>query len=223
MRIPKLAHLQVGQRVAALVAGATLRTIERLRPAGGATLAAASARPRFARRRITVDDLAIAERLLAVGARVPAAELRRAAGIGADGPFTWVVGQPLPDGVLLAYARECQMLAALPEQMETEVQALRVGGCAVVALPGEIYCGLGLAIKAQTPEGVAPTLVASLANDYVGYVATRGAIEEEGGYETWAARSALPAAGTGEAMVEVAVGLVEQVANRAHRGTHTQR
>jgi len=90
--------------------------------------------------------------------------------------------------------------------METEVLALRVGECACVALPGEIFVELGLQLKGQSPFH--PTLIASLANGYVGYVPTRGAIEQEGGYETWAARSALPAAGTGEAMVTLAAGLL---------------
>jgi hypothetical protein len=82
-------------------------------------------------------------------------------------------------------------------------------GCALVGLPGEIFVELGLAIKARSPFQT--TLVGSLANDYIGYVPTRRAQLEEGGYETWAARSALPAAGTGEAMVDSAVRLLSKL------------
>ncbi len=104
---------------------------------------------------------------------------------------------------------------------------LRVGGAAVVVLPGEVFVELGLAIKRGSPfqparsgsagttgssRAAGVTLIAVLANDYVGYIATRRAIQEEGGYETWAARSALPAAGTGEALVEEAVRLLNQLA-----------
>ncbi|MER3406109.1 MAG: hypothetical protein C4289_13895 [Chloroflexota bacterium] len=90
----------------------------------------------------------------------------------------------------------------MPELIETEVQALRIGDAAVVALPGEIFVELGLAIKAQSP--FATTLLAELANDYIGYVPTTRAFHE-GGYETWAARSALPAPGAGEILVEHAI------------------
>jgi neutral ceramidase len=164
--------------------------------------------------------------MLALPETVAANELRERTGIGPGGPFSWVIGQPLPASTLRTYARECRFVAALPEQLETEVQALRIGDCAVVALPGEIFVELGLAIKAASPfRWMAPvessrsayqpervTLLSSLSNDYVGYVPTRRAIEEEGGYETWAARSALPAAGTGEAMVRVASRLLATLA-----------
>jgi hypothetical protein len=217
---------RLARRVAGIVAGETLRVVQRLRPTADVSLAAASARLSFRRKRITDEDLEIAGRLLALDESVPPQDLRRAAGLGRDGPFSWVVGQPLPDSVLRQYARECRLLAALPEQLETEVQVLRAGGCAIVALPGEIFVELGLAMKGTgdgAPEGPAQpvarpgagspiTMIASLANDYVGYVATRRAIEEDGGYETWAARSALPAAGTGEAMVALARRLLAAVA-----------
>ena len=211
------------RRVSGVLAGETLRVVERARPTDDVPLAAVSERLPFRRKAIAAADLDAAERLLALPKCTPRAELRRQAGLGPGGPFSWVVGQPLPDSMLLTYARECRLLAQMPEQLETEVQALRIGGCAVVALPGEIFVELGLAIKARSPfrsdaadghnrpsgtGGAAVTLLASLANDYVGYVPTRRAIEEEGGYETWAARSALPAAGTGEAMVDLAAGLL---------------
>ncbi|MGH2350228.1 MAG: neutral/alkaline non-lysosomal ceramidase N-terminal domain-containing protein [Chloroflexota bacterium] len=199
------------RRVAGIVAGETLRVVERLKPSTEVALRAASARLPFRRKAITAEDLAIADRLLALPKSTPRAELRQRADVGPDGPFSWVVGQPLPDTVLLAYAEECRRLAELPEQMETEVQALRIGECAIVALPGEIFVELGLAVKQRSPFPA--TLIASLADDYIGYVPTRRAIEQEGGYETWAARSALPAAGTGEAMVDLAAGLLAQVSS----------
>ena len=207
----------LARRVAGIVAGETLRVVERLRPTSDVTLGAAHTRLPFRRRSITPEDLAIAERLLAMPESTPSRELRGKAGLGADGPFSWVVGQPLPDNALRLWARECQLLAALPEQLETELQALRVGRAAVVSLPGEAFVELGLAIKQQSPfrtDAALPgaTLIAVLANDYVGYIPTRRAIEVEGGYETWAARSSLPAAGTGEAMVEHALTLLTGLA-----------
>jgi len=203
------------RRVAGVLAGGVLRLVEQLRPSGEVTLGAASARFPFRRKRITSQDLELAARILALPADTPPAAIRERAGLGRAGPFSWVVGHPLPDQVLRTYARQCQLLAALPEELETEVQVLRIGNCAIVALPGEIFVELGLAIKARSPfqpgDGGA-TLIAALANDYIGYVPTRRAQEQEGGYETWAARSALPAAGTGEALADLAVALLERAA-----------
>jgi neutral ceramidase len=146
---------------------------------------------------------------------VPAAQLRAQAGLGAAGPFSWTVGQPIPDNVLLSYARECRLLAALPERATTELQALRIGAGAIAALPGEIFVELGLALKGDSPFGAeqGATMVVGLANDYVGYVGTRKAIAEEGSYETWAARSALPAAGEGERMIAAAGTLLADLAD----------
>ena len=203
-------------RVAGILAGETMRVVERLQPKDGVTLDAAVAPVSFQRKRITPEDLEIAARLLALPEDAPPGDLRRAAGLSDSGPFSWVVGQPLPPNALRLWAQECRYLAAMPETLETEVQVIRVGDAAVVSLPGEAFVELGLAIKRQSPlrpDGDPPgvTLIAVLANDYVGYIGTRKAISEEGSYETWAARSSLPAAGAGEAMVETAVQLLRSL------------
>ncbi|HXI17902.1 MAG TPA: hypothetical protein VNM48_16190 [Chloroflexota bacterium] len=218
VRAPLKGHA-MARRVAGIIAGETLRVVERLRPAAASvTLGASQTRFSFRRKRTTEGDLAIAARLLALPEELPARELRGAAGLDPSGPFSWVVGQPLPDNALRLWARECQYLAAMPEELETELQALRVGNAAIVSLPGEAFVELGLAIKRGSPFGpehAGVTLVAVLANDYAGYIGTRRAIEEEGSYETWAARSSLPAAGTGEAMVEETLRLLGQLAATA--------
>lgn len=113
--------------------------------------------------------------------------------------FSFVTGQPIPAYQLRAYAREVLELADMPESTTTSLQILRIGDIALVGLPGEIFVELGLAIKSASPY--ARTAVVSLANDYVGYVPTIEAFSQ-GAYETWAARSAWPAPGTGEAMVD---------------------
>ena len=61
-----------------------------------------------------------------------------------------------------------------------EVSAIAVGSTAFVGLPGEIFCPLGLALKARSP--FAYTFVGKLCNDTLGYVPTRQAYDE-GGYE----------------------------------------
>ncbi len=69
----------------------------------------------------------------------------------------------------------------LPE-VQAEVQALRLGPLAVVALPGEIFSSLGRAIKQASPFPPPRTIVAGWSNDNVGYVPDREAYAL-GGYE----------------------------------------
>ena len=49
-----------------------------------------------------------------------------------------------------------------------------------------------------------PTLIAELANDYLGYICTQEALERQGGYETWASPHSIAAAGTAENLATVA-------------------
>jgi hypothetical protein len=197
---PRRPPVEHAESVATAVADAVQRAIAGSTPDPAAALGSVSTRLPFRRKPITPDDVAVARAIRAAPESPPPSPY-------APGPFSWVVGEPLRRDLWNAYAGEVLLLADTPEELETEVQAVRIGGTAVVALPGEIFCALGLAVKARSP--LRPVLIAELANDYVGYVPTRRAQVEEGGYETWLACSALPAAGTGEAMVDAAVGLLE--------------
>jgi len=86
------------------------------------------------------------------------------------------------------------------------VQAFRLGeDMAIVALPGEVFVDLGLAIKRASP--FATTLVVELANDSPGYVPTRKAFAE-GSYETVNSRVQ---PGGGELLVETAGRLLKQL------------
>ncbi|MBM3499558.1 MAG: hypothetical protein FJX74_12935 [Armatimonadetes bacterium] len=108
-------------------------------------------------------------------------------------------------------AREKLMVAKLPEVLPTLVSAGRVGEVAWAALPGEVFCEFGLAIKERSPFG--QTMPIELANDYVGYVCTPEAIQQ-GGYETWLARSSMPTGEGGWALTEAAVELLKGLAGR---------
>jgi len=86
------------------------------------------------------------------------------------------------------------------------VQAFRLGeDMAIVALPGEVFVDLGLAIKRASPFAV--TLVVELANDSPSYVPTRKAFAE-GSYETVNSRVQ---PGGGEMLVEAAGRLLKQL------------
>ena len=104
-----------------------------------------------------------------------------------------------------AYAREALLLADWPEEEVAPVQALRVGGLGIAALPGEMFAEYGLDIKRRSP--FAATMAVELANGYAGYLPAPKAFEE-GGYETRLARSSRLAPQAGPAMCEKALELL---------------
>ena len=69
---------------------------------------------------------------------------------------------------------------------QAPVQAMRIGALGIGTFPGEAFVELGLNLKAKSP--FKPTLLVELANDYRGYIPTLRGFEE-GGYETWRAKS----------------------------------
>ena len=84
--------------------------------------------------------------------------------------------------------------------IDAEVQVISLGNeVAWVALPGEIFVQLGLAIKLASP--FATTSIHELANGSIGYVPTRQAYAQ-GNYEVVSARCA---EGSGELMVDEAI------------------
>jgi neutral ceramidase len=83
------------------------------------------------------------------------------------------------------YARETVLLAAYPPRVSLILQAARVGGVCIGAIPCEVFVEIGLDLKRKTPI---PTFIISLANGYNGYLPT-AEHHRLGGYETWRARS----------------------------------
>ena len=185
-------------KMANVLAGHLITEIQLMEMQDELELAAAVGTFEFQRKTITEEDLAVAEKILAVPP-----------GTYTDydsGPFSWVVGQTLPENLADVYARECQRLAAMPMNHTAPVQAMRLGDASIVALPGEIFVEFGLTIKQQSPA--TPQFVVSLANGYVGYICTDKALTEHGGYETWAGYSSLGDVGTGPAMQDCALELL---------------
>lgn len=87
-----------------------------------------------------------------------------------------------------------------------EVQVIALGkDVAWVGLPGEIFVELGLAIKKRSP--FPNTFLVELANENMGYIPDRRSYSE-GNYEPESARCA---AGSGERLVEAAVGLLARL------------
>ncbi|MDE2801051.1 MAG: hypothetical protein OXI94_20500 [Gemmatimonadota bacterium] len=183
------------RRMANVLAGHVLTEIQLMDLDEELALEAVTGTLEFSRKVITETDLDIAEQILAGGYDYE------------EGPFSWVVGQPVRQDRVGVYARQCQRLAALPEQMTAPVQAIRLGDAAILALPGEIFVETGLRIKAQT--SASPLMLVSLANGYIGYVCTDEALTQEGGYETWASLSSLGGVGTVPTMESLSLSLLE--------------
>jgi hypothetical protein len=102
-------------------------------------------------------------------------------------------------------ARETVLVSRLQPTIDAEIHALRLGDCALVGIPCEVFAELGLAIKRRSPFPA--TGVVELANGCEGYLPTRRAYQQ-GGYEVTPARSSKLAPGSGEAVVETAVALL---------------
>lgn len=97
---------------------------------------------------------------------------------------------------------------------EAEVQVITLGDeVAWVALPGEIFVELGLAIKQDSPFPM--TIIAELANGSIGYIPSRRAYSQ-GNYEVVSARCA---EGSGERLVDAAVRTLNQLHKSARERT----
>jgi neutral ceramidase len=120
------------------------------------------------------------------------------------------------------WAREWIEMARMNQEepeIPAELQALTIGGAAVVSTPAEYFCALGLDIKRRSK--FQPTFVVELANGSVGYVGPEDAYADgyipregkpfTGGYETTPARSSKVAAGTGEQIADACVELVNSM------------
>lgn len=88
-----------------------------------------------------------------------------------------------------------------------EVMVIRIGDVAVVGLPGEAFCQLGLDIKGRSPAR--HTLVVELANDAIGYLPTLESFDQ-GGYETTSG-STFYEPGSAERIVESALTQLEKL------------
>lgn len=94
------------------------------------------------------------------------------------------------------------------EERKTWISATRIGDVAIVGVPAEFFTQLGIDIKKRSP--FRHTIIAELANDYIGYVGNADAYRL-GGYQLWMGHHSWTERGTGELFVDTAVELLDQL------------
>lgn len=151
--------------VAKSVGDAAMRAWDRLAWKSDLTLASAERDLQLGVRKATAAELERAQRLVETTAR------------DKDGQFS--------DRKAI-YAREALLLAKYPDRVPVKLQAHRIGGLTIAAIPCEVFVEIGLELKAAKLREEHFTI--SLANGYNGYLPTPEH-HRLGGYETWRARS----------------------------------
>lgn len=81
-----------------------------------------------------------------------------------------------------AYAERALNLEKGPAFADLKLQALRIGGLGIAAIPCEVFTEIGITIKELSP--FRPTFTIELANGHYGYLPTPRHFDL-GGYETW--------------------------------------
>lgn len=180
----------------------------------GATIAAAAVEALESATPIADPDFAVA----AITTNVPLQEYTDAEAATARADLAKVGAREMPILDQVAAVRIVGIDDYGVQALPMEVQAFRLSdSVAAVALPGELFAELGLAIKQRSPFDT--TLVFELSNDYPGYIPTRRAFAE-GGYEP---ANAKIAPGGGEQLVEVAVGLLNELKGEEGASVSTAR
>jgi hypothetical protein len=94
---------------------------------------------------------------------------------------------------------------------ETVLQAIVLGDVAIVGVPAEYFTIFGVDIKRRSP--FRDTIVAELANDWIGYLPNLEA-HQFGGYQTWMGLHSYAEPGTGERVADQIVSMLEELAGK---------
>ena len=98
------------------------------------------------------------------------------------------------------------------EARHTRLQIIRLGDLALVGIPGEVFARLGLELRRRSP--FRHTCIIGLANEQISYIPDRKAYSD-GGYQTWVGWHSMLEVGTGEAMVDQAVAMLDELYDAA--------
>ena len=116
------------------------------------------------------------------------------------------------DSTIEVFRQQRKILAPQQgQERETWVQVMLIGDVAIVGVPAEFFTKLGIDIKNRSPYRY--TYVAELANDWIGYLPDRDAFKL-GGYQVWTGLHSYAEPGTGERIVDQAVGMLHELAGK---------
>jgi len=116
--------------------------------------------------------------------------------------------QRVPGQVEIFRKMRAEMAPHQGETRQTHLQAIRLGDLALVGIPGELFARLGLELRRRSP--FRHTCIVGLANEQISYIADRKAYAD-GGYQTWVGWHSMLEPGTGEAMVDQAVAMLNEL------------
>jgi hypothetical protein len=179
---------------------------------------------------ITYHDwvpLAMAETTLSLGRRTPGPQRLAWARATVDQMQAQAKTKdkpPVPQSLPQVYAKEAIYLHEEP-QRELKLQAIRIGGMGITAIPNEVFAITGLKLKMRSPFDT--TMNIELANGSEGYIPPPEQ-HRLGGYTTWPARTAGLEVQAEPRIVARILALLEQVAGKplrslpAHHGPYAQ-
>lgn len=104
------------------------------------------------------------------------------------------------------------------EARQTRLQVIRLGDIVFVGVPGEMFARLGLELRRRSP--FRHTCIIGLTNENIGYIPDRKAYAD-GGYQTWTGWHSKLEVGTGEAMVDQAVAMLDALYEAAPQQRRT--
>ena len=120
---------------------------------------------------------------------------------------------PVPQSLPQVYAEEAIYLHKEPPR-ELKLQAIRIGGMGITAIPNEVFAITGLKLKMRSPFET--TMNIELANGSEGYIPPPEQ-HRLGGYTTWPARTAGLEVQAEPRIVAGILALLEQVAGKPLR------
>jgi neutral ceramidase len=116
------------------------------------------------------------------------------------------------DGIIDVFRKMRQKLKSEQgKTRQTVLQAIALGDVAIVGAPAEYFTIFGVDIKKRSPFKY--TVVAELANDWIGYLPNREA-HELGGYQTWMGLHSYAEEGTGERVADTLVEMLNELAGK---------